>query len=66
MKEASCAAGIAAASGVVGCSNKKNNKKAKMDMKFSEQIEARRSVRKYAKPYFKNPRKPVAEVLKEV
>ena len=69
-----------------------------MDMKFSELIEARRSVRKYAKaeiskdekvksilgipekeilmsviavgksaqPYFKNPRKPVAEVLKVV
>ena len=57
-----------------------------MDMKFSELIEARRSVRKYAKaeiskdekevlmsviavgksaqPYFKPPRKPVAEVLK--
>ena len=67
-----------------------------MDTKFSELIEARRSVRKYAKAeitkdemaeigipekevlmsviavgksaqkYFKNPRKPVAEVLKVV
>ena len=49
VKEASAAAGIAAVSGVVGCSNNKNNKEAKMDMKFSELIEARRSVRKYAK-----------------
>jgi len=49
VKESSAAAGIAAVSGVVGCSNKKNNKEAKMDMKFNELIEARRSVRKYAK-----------------
>ena len=49
VKEASLAAGIAAVSGVVGCSNSENNKEAKMDMKFSELIEVRRSVRKYAK-----------------
>ena len=48
VKESSAAAGIAAVS-VVGCSKKENNKEAKMDMKFSELIEARRSVRKYAK-----------------
>ena len=66
MKEASCAAGFAAAACAVGCSNGENSKEAKMDMKFSELIEARRSVRKYTQPYFKNPRKPVAEVLKAV
>ena len=49
VKESSAAVGIAAVSGVVGCSNNKNNKEAKMDMKFSELIEARRSVRKYSK-----------------
>ena len=49
MKEASCAAGAAAAACAVGCSNRENSKEAKMDMKFSELIEARRSVRKYAK-----------------
>ena len=49
VKEASFAAGIAAASGVVGCSDDKNHKETTMDMKFSELIEARRSVRKYAK-----------------
>ena len=49
VKEASAATGIAAVSGVVGCSNKKNNKESAMDMKFGELIEARRSVRKYAK-----------------
>ena len=49
MKEASCAAGAAAAACAVGCSNGENSKEAKMDMKFSELIEARRSVRKYAK-----------------
>ena len=49
MKEASCAAGAAAAACAVGCSNEENSKEARMDMKFSELIEARRSVRKYAK-----------------
>jgi nitroreductase len=49
MKEASCAAGAAAAACAVGCSDGENSKEAKMDMKFSELIEARRSVRKYAK-----------------
>ena len=91
VKDASYAAGIAAVSGVIGCFDDKNQKEATVDMKFSELIEARRSVRKYAKgkiardemakiveealmsiiavgksaqSYFKNPRKPVAEVLK--
>ena len=41
--------GIAAVSGVVGCSDERTPKEATMDMKFSELIEARRSVRKYAK-----------------
>jgi len=49
VKEASFAAGIVAASGVVGCFDDKNRKEETMDMKFSELIEARRSVRKYAK-----------------
>ena len=49
MKEASCAAGAAAAACAVGCSDGENGKEARMDMKFSELIEARRSVRKYAK-----------------
>ena len=49
MKEASCAAGAAAAACAVGCSDGENSKEARMDMKFSELIEARRSVRKYAK-----------------
>ena len=49
MKEASCAAGAAAVACAVGCSNRESSKEAKMDMKFSELIEARRSVRKYAK-----------------
>ena len=49
VKEASFAMGIAAMSGVVGCFDEKNHKEATMDMKFSELIEARRSVRKYAK-----------------
>ena len=35
-------------SGVAGCSSKENNKEAALDMKFSELMEARRSVRKYA------------------
>ena len=103
VQKTSLAAGIAAVSGVVGCfdeknhNDEKNHKEETMEMKFSELIEARRSVRKYAKakiwsdtakiksilgipekeilmsviavgksaqPYFKNPRKPVAEVLK--
>ena len=49
VKEASFAAGIAAISGAAGCFDNKNHKEETMDMKFSELIEARRSVRKYAK-----------------
>ena len=45
VKEASCTAAACA----VGCSGKENHKEPTMDMKFSELIEARRSVRKYAK-----------------
>ena len=49
VKEASIAAGIAAVAGVAGCSGEETCKEATtMDMKFSELIEARRSVRKYA------------------
>ena len=48
VKEASIAAGIAAVAGVAGCSGEETRKEATMDMKFSELIEARRSVRKYA------------------
>ena len=129
VKKSSFAAGIAAMSGIAGCFDEKNHKENAMEMKFSDLIEARRSVRKYAKaeiskdamakivkdaliapswktettrycaaiwdgakakvksifgipakeilmsviavgksaqPYFKNPRKPVAEVLKAV
>ena len=47
--EASIAAVVAAAAGVAGCSGEETRKEATMDMKFSELIEARRSVRKYAK-----------------
>ena len=49
VKEASFAAGVAAVSGFVGCSDGKNHREAAMGMNFSELIEARRSVRKYAK-----------------
>ena len=55
VKKTSLAAGIAAVSGVVGCfdeknhNDEKNQKEETMEMKFSELIEARRSVRKYAK-----------------
>ena len=49
VKEASFAMGIAAVSGVVGCSDGEPQKEATRNMKFSELIEARRSVRKYAK-----------------
>ena len=49
VKKASFAAGAAAVSGVVGCFDEKTHKEKTMDMKFSELIEARRSVRKYAK-----------------
>ena len=49
VKEASIAAGFAAVAGVAGCSGEGTPKEATMDMKFSELIEARRSVRKYAK-----------------
>ena len=49
VKEASIAAGVAAAAGVAGCSGEETRKEATMDMKFSELVEARRSVRKYAK-----------------
>ncbi len=47
VKKASLAAGIAAVSGGVGCFENKPHKEE--TMKFSELIEARRSVRKYAK-----------------
>ena len=49
VKEASIAAGVAAAAGVAGCSGEETRKEATMGMKFSELVEARRSVRKYAK-----------------
>ena len=49
VQEASTAVGIAAVSGVVGCSGEETRKESAMDMKFSELIEARRSVRRYAK-----------------
>ena len=49
VKRSSFAAGIAAMSGVVGCFDEKTHKEETMEMKFSELIEARRSVRKYAK-----------------
>ena len=49
VKKASLAAGAAAVSGVVGCFDENTHKEKTMDMKFSELIEARRSVRKYAK-----------------
>jgi len=49
VKEASFAAGVAAVSGFVGCSDGKKHREAAMGMNFSELIEARRSVRKYAK-----------------
>ncbi len=49
VKKSSVAAGIAAMSGVVGCFDEKPRKEETMEMKFSELIEARRSVRKYAK-----------------
>ena len=49
VKKASLAAGAAVMSGVVGCFDEKTHKEKTMDMKFSELIEARRSVRKYAK-----------------
>ena len=48
VKETSLAAGVAAVSGVAGCFDEKNHKEETMEMKFSELIEARRSVRKYA------------------
>ena len=49
VKEASFAAGAAAVSGVVGCSGEEKHKEETMGTKFTELIEARRSVRKYAK-----------------
>ena len=51
VKKTSLAAGIAVVSGVAGCFDEKNHKDKEnaMEMKFSELIEARRSVRKYAK-----------------
>ena len=49
VKEASSAAGFAAVAGVAGCFDNTTHKEETMDMKFSELIEARRSVRKYAK-----------------
>ena len=49
VKEASLTAGVAAVSCVVGCSGEKKQKEKTMGTKFNELIEARRSVRKYAK-----------------
>ena len=49
VKGVSLAMGIAAVPGVAGCSGETTHREASMDMKFSELIEARRSVRKYAK-----------------
>ena len=49
VKKVSSVVGIAAMPGVAGCSGEETHKEATMDMKFSELIEARRSVRKYAK-----------------
>ena len=49
VKETSIAAGIAAVSGIVGCSDEKKRKEETMGTTFNELIEARRSVRKYAK-----------------
>ena len=55
VQKTSLAAGITAVSGVVGCfdeknhNDEKNHKEETMEMKFSELIEALRSVRKYAK-----------------
>ena len=48
VKKGALAAGAAAVPGVVGCFEEKTRKEDAMDMKFSELIEARRSVRKYA------------------
>ena len=48
VKETSLAAGVAAVSGVAGYFDEKKHKEETMEMKFSELIEARRSVRKYA------------------
>ena len=63
VKEASFAAGIAAVSGGVGCSDGKNHKEMTMDTKFSELIEARRSVRKYAKSEISKDE--LAEIVEE-
>ena len=49
VQNASSAVGIAAVSCAAGCSGEGSRKETTMDMKFSELIEARRSVRKYAK-----------------
>jgi len=49
VKKSSFAAGIAAMSGIAGCFDEKKHKENTMEMKFSDLIEARRSVRKYAK-----------------
>ncbi len=49
VREASFAAGVAAVSGIVGCSDEKKQKEETMGTTFNELIEARRSVRKYAK-----------------
>lgn len=48
VKKGALAAGAAAVPGVVGCFEEKTRKEDAMDLKFSELIEARRSVRKYA------------------
>ncbi|MBO7685541.1 MAG: nitroreductase family protein [Kiritimatiellae bacterium] len=49
VREASFAAGVAAVSSIVGCSDEKKQKEETMGTTFNELIEARRSVRKYAK-----------------
>ena len=49
VKEASFAAGVAAVLDAVGCSDEKKQKEETMGTQFNELIEARRSVRKYAK-----------------
>ena len=49
VKKASFAAGVAAFSCVVGCSDENKHKEKTMGTTFSELIEARHSVRKYAK-----------------
>ncbi len=63
IREASAAVGIAAATGVTGCFADQDNKEVGMDMKFSELLEARRSVRKYAKAEIS--REEMAKIVEE-